>query len=129
MPDWFGTLNAGSKLSMDAATELQERGFAVLLGAVPSDQMERLAYTYTAAVASAVGDDISIGSTSTRVSDFVNRGASSTTCTCFRPCLRQPAASSADRLSSVLHRPSRLLKNSAKWDRQIDPVVLRCSQH
>ena len=26
-------------------------------------------------------------------------------------------------------RPSRLLKNSAKWDRQIDPVVLRCSQH
>ena len=24
---------------------------------------------------------------------------------------------------------SRLLKNSAKWDRQIDPVVLRCSQH
>ena len=25
--------------------------------------------------------------------------------------------------------PSRLLKNSAKWDRQIDPVVLRCSQH
>ena len=26
-------------------------------------------------------------------------------------------------------RSSRLLKNSAKWDRQIDPVVLRCSQH
>ena len=26
-------------------------------------------------------------------------------------------------------RLSRLLKNSAKWDRQIDPVVLRCSQH
>ena len=25
--------------------------------------------------------------------------------------------------------PSRLLKNSAKWDRQINPVVLRCSQH
>ena len=26
-------------------------------------------------------------------------------------------------------KTSRLLKNSAKWDRQIDPVVLRCSQH
>ena len=26
-------------------------------------------------------------------------------------------------------RSSRLLKNSVKWDRQIDPVVLRCSQH
>ena len=31
--------------------------------------------------------------------------------------------------SKKVHRPSRLLKNSAKWDRQIDPVVLRCSQH
>ena len=30
---------------------------------------------------------------------------------------------------SVALRFSRLLKNSAKWDRQIDPVVLRCSQH
>ena len=30
---------------------------------------------------------------------------------------------------TVLLSPSRLLKNSAKWDRQIDPVVLRCSQH
>ena len=29
----------------------------------------------------------------------------------------------------LLRGPSRLLKNSAKWDRQIDPVVLRCSQH
>ena len=27
------------------------------------------------------------------------------------------------------NRPSKLLKNSAKWDPQIDPVVLRCSQH
>ena len=29
----------------------------------------------------------------------------------------------------ALRIASRLLKNSAKWDRQIDPVVLRCSQH
>ena len=35
------------------------------------------------------------------------------------------------RVYRVWHRArsSRLLKNSAKWDRQIDPVVLRCSQH
>ena len=58
---------------MDTASELQERGFVVLPGPVPSDRMERLDNAYTAAVASAIGDDITIGSTSTRVSDFVNR--------------------------------------------------------
>jgi hypothetical protein len=75
MFDWFSTLASGSELPMDAASELQERGFIVLSGAVPSDRMERLVNAYTAAVASATGDDIRIGSTSTRVSDFVNRGA------------------------------------------------------
>ena len=64
---------AGSELPMDAASELQERGFVVLPGPVPSDRMELLANAYTAAVASATGDDIRIGSTSTKVSDFVNR--------------------------------------------------------
>ena len=74
MSDWFSTLAAGSELSMDAAAELQERGFVVLPGPVPSDSVERLANAYTAAVASATADDVRIGSTSTRVSDFVNRG-------------------------------------------------------
>jgi hypothetical protein len=74
MSDWFSTLAAGSKLSMDAAAELQERGFIVLPGPVPSDLVERLAHAYTAAVASATAADVKIGSTSTRVSDFVNRG-------------------------------------------------------
>ena len=74
MSDWFSTVAAGSELSMDAAAELQERGFTVLPGPVPSDVVERLANAYTAAVASATADDVKIGSTSTRVSDFVNRG-------------------------------------------------------
>jgi hypothetical protein len=72
--DWFSTLAAGSEFPMNAASELQERGFVVLHGPVPSDQMGRLANAYTAAVSSATGDDIKLGSTSTRVSDFVNRG-------------------------------------------------------
>ncbi len=75
MFDWFSALAAGSELPMDAASELRERGFIVLPGPVPSERMEQLADAYTAAVASATGDDIRIGSTSTRVSDFVNRGA------------------------------------------------------
>lgn len=60
---------------MNAASELEERGFVVLPGPVPADRMERLTNAYTAAMASATGDDIRIGSTSTKVSDLVNRGA------------------------------------------------------
>jgi len=74
MSDWFSTLAAGSELPVDAASQLQERGFVVLPGPVPSDRVERLANAYTAAVALATVDDVKIGSTSTRVSDFVNRG-------------------------------------------------------
>ena len=73
--DWFGTLAEWSVLGSDAVSELQERGFAILPDAVPYGEMEQLAAAYDAAVASATGDDISIGSTSTRVTDFVNRGA------------------------------------------------------
>jgi Phytanoyl-CoA dioxygenase (PhyH) len=75
MLDWFSTLAAGSAFPMDAASELQVRGFVVIPGPVPSDKMKPLVDAYTAAVASATGDDIKIGSASTRVNDFVNRGA------------------------------------------------------
>jgi phytanoyl-CoA dioxygenase PhyH len=75
MVDWFKTLAAGSELPTDAVSELHERGFVVLPGPVPSERMELLTDAYTAAVASAIGDDIKIGRTSTRVTDFVNRGA------------------------------------------------------
>ena len=74
MFNWFSTLAAGNELPMDAASELQERGFVILPGPVRSDRMELLANAYTAAVASATGDDIKIGSTSTKVNDLVNRG-------------------------------------------------------
>ena len=67
-------LTTGSELATDAASELLERGFVVLPGPVPFEQMERLAGAYDAAVASASADEVRIGSTSTRVSDFVNRG-------------------------------------------------------
>ena len=72
MSDWFSTLAAGSELSIEATSELQERGFVVIPGPVRPDV---LANAYTAAVASATSDDIRIGSTSTKVNDFVNRGA------------------------------------------------------
>jgi hypothetical protein len=71
----MSTLAAGEALPMDAVSELQERGFIVIAGPVPPDRLDPLINAYTASVAAAIGDDIKIGSTSTRVSDFVNRGS------------------------------------------------------
>ncbi len=75
MVDWFNALAAGRELPMAAALDLHERGFVVIPGPKPAGGIDRLATAYTTAVASATGDDIKIGSTTTRVSDFVNRGA------------------------------------------------------
>lgn len=86
--DWFSTLAGWDVLGTDVVSELQERGFAVLPDAVPSGQMEQLAAAYDAAVASATGDDISVGSTSTRVTDFVNRGAEFDRLYVFPPLLK-----------------------------------------
>jgi hypothetical protein len=59
---------------MDAASELLERGFVIIPGPMPPDRMELLLSAYVAAEASATGDDLKMGSYSTRISDFVNRG-------------------------------------------------------
>jgi hypothetical protein len=75
MSDWFSKLAAGNELPAHAASELKERGFVVLPGMVPVDRMKRLAAAYTTAVTAATGDDVRVGSTSTKVSDFVNRDA------------------------------------------------------
>ena len=85
---------------MDVASELEERGFVVIPGPVPPDRMERLAHAYDASVASATGDDIRVGSTSTRVSDFVNRGAEFDDLYVFPPLLEAAAA--------VIGRPFKL---------------------
>jgi Phytanoyl-CoA dioxygenase (PhyH) len=75
MDEWFGTLAAGRELPPGAARELLERGFVVLPGLVASGQTERLRRAYDDAAASAAADDVRVGSATTRVTDFVNRGA------------------------------------------------------
>jgi hypothetical protein len=59
----------------------------VLPGPVPCERMDRLVDAYTEAVASAAGDDVRIGSASTRVNDFVNRGAECDALYVFPPLL------------------------------------------
>ena len=87
MVDWFETLAARSELSAEAASELQTRGFIVLPGPVPHARMDSFTDAYTAAVSSASGPDVRIGSTSTRVSDFVNRGPDFDVLYMFAPLL------------------------------------------
>jgi hypothetical protein len=58
----------------DSLDELLEVGFTIIPGPVPHDDLPRLQAAYDLAVASAESSDIHIGSTSTRVSDLVNRG-------------------------------------------------------
>ena len=85
--DWLSVIAAASALSPNAARGLDEHGFVVLPGPTPPGQMERLAAAYAAAVASAVGDDVKIGSTTTRVNDFVHRGAEFDALYVFPPLL------------------------------------------
>ena len=99
---------------MDAASQLQERGFVVIPGPEPSDRMERLVNAYTAAVASATGDDIRIGSTSTRVGDFVNRGAEFDDLYVFPPLL--------EACCRIIGRPFKLSSLHARTVRPRSPA-------
>ena len=87
MDDWFHALADCNALPPHAARALIERGFVVLPGPVPTGQMERMAGAYDAAVASASGEDVKTGSTTTRVNDFVNRGAEFEAIYVFAPLL------------------------------------------
>ena len=89
-----------SELSTGAVADLQEWGFVVIPGPKPPDRIESLADAYDAAVAFAAGDDIRIGSTSTRVTDFVNRGAEFDDLYVFPPLL--------DACRRVIGRPFKL---------------------
>lgn len=68
-------MQAGSgALPLAAMAALEESGFVVLPGPFPVEQLGAVADAYDAEVGAAIGDDIRVGSTSTRVVDFVNRG-------------------------------------------------------
>ncbi len=63
------------QLSSEAAYALHTDGFIVLPGPVPAASLAELAHLYDEAVSCAAPDDIKVGSTTTRVRDFVNRDA------------------------------------------------------
>jgi hypothetical protein len=87
MQEWFDTIAASGALPADASRHLDEHGFIVLPGPVPPREFERLADAYDGAATSAGADDVRVGSTTTRVNDFVNRGAEFDALYIFPPLL------------------------------------------
>jgi ectoine hydroxylase-related dioxygenase (phytanoyl-CoA dioxygenase family) len=71
--DWYSVISTESHLPPDATRQLRERGFAVVPGPTTPGGLERLAAAYDHAVATADPDDVRVSS-STRVTDLVNRG-------------------------------------------------------
>jgi hypothetical protein len=73
MDNWFSSLAAEMLLSPSVVHDLRNDGFAVIPGPVPRAKLAELANFYDQAVLQADPDDISVGGTTTRVTDFVNR--------------------------------------------------------
>jgi ectoine hydroxylase-related dioxygenase (phytanoyl-CoA dioxygenase family) len=75
MEDWLSLINADCELSANAIQSLNDVGFVVIPSLIATDKLSRLSVAYDSAVACATPDDVSVGRTTTRVSDFVNRGS------------------------------------------------------
>jgi ectoine hydroxylase-related dioxygenase (phytanoyl-CoA dioxygenase family) len=73
MQDFWSKMN-GFDLPASNRQELGEVGFTIIRGPVPADDLDRLVATYDASVSDAISDDVKVGSSTTRVRDFVNRG-------------------------------------------------------
>ena len=114
MVEWFETLAARSELSAEAVSQLHHRGFIVLPGPVPSERMESFTNAYTTAMSSASGADVRVGSTSTRVSDFVNRGKDFDALYIFPPLL--------DACCRVIGQPFKLSSLQARTLRPHTPA-------
>ena len=74
MDDWFNVIASDSRLARNVAEELHDTGFVIIAGPVVSADLPQLVAAYDAAVSSADPTDVSIGRSTTRVNDLVNRG-------------------------------------------------------
>ena len=114
MHDWFSVIGAGRELSAGAARDLRDDGFVVIPGPVAPEGLARLAAAYDRVVDSAVLDDLSVGSSTTRVHDFVNRGPEFDALYVHRPVLKA--------CCSVIGRPFKLSTMLARAVRPGSPA-------
>jgi ectoine hydroxylase-related dioxygenase (phytanoyl-CoA dioxygenase family) len=75
MQDWFDIIGSSCELPTSAMQSLRDFGFVVIPGPLAAERLAQLTVAYDSAVVAANGDDIKIGSTTTRIRDFVNRGS------------------------------------------------------
>jgi hypothetical protein len=116
--NWFEAISATCALPAHAAEELHHRGFTVIPHAVPGAGLQRLSQIYDAAMSSATGADMRIGSTTTRSGDFVNRGEEIDALCVFPPLL--------DACRRVIGRPFKL---SSLHARTLQPRSLNGKLH
>src|SRR4051812_263830 len=88
MKDWFSVINIDCELSTNVIEELQTNGFVVIPDLIKPDALPQLSAAYNFAFASASADDKRIGSSTTRVDDFVNRGIEFDGLYTFQPLLQ-----------------------------------------
>src|SRR5436190_22221617 len=74
MLDLPGRISGSGTVTRNVLDELDDNGFAVISGPVAYTDLPNLAAVYDSAISLAAPDDINIGSTTTRVNDYVNRG-------------------------------------------------------
>ena len=118
MIDWYTTIAASRALAAEHASILQEQGFVVIPGPIAAAGMDELSRAYDATEASATGDDIKIGSTTTRVRDFANRGPGLDDLYVFPPLL--------DACCRVIAQPFKL---SSLHSRTLRPAMPNQSLH
>jgi len=87
MNDWFKEIGSGCELPPNAVQNLLVSGFVIVPGPGASERVAKFAQSYDLAVANADPADVSIGSQTTRVHDFVNRGAEFDELYVYRPVL------------------------------------------
>ena len=87
MSEWFKEIASGSELPAHDVRELLDLGFIVIPGPVSSERLAQFSRAYDLAVADAVPPDLSVGGTTTRVHDFVNRGPVFDELYVYRPVL------------------------------------------
>lgn len=114
MDHWFSVISKASALSADAVRDLHEVGFVVIPGPLESDCLARLGEAYDSAVAGATPDDVSTGSSTTRISDFVNRGPEFDWLYVYEPVL--------EACCRIIDRPFRLSTMHARTVRPYAPA-------
>jgi len=121
--DWFTHLVAECRLDSSTADALQEDGFAMIDGPLPPERLNALALAYDRVVDEATSPDKSIGRTSTRVYDLVNRGAEFDLLYVHAPLLGAACqvVGGPFKLSNMLARTLHPRANAQAWHADVKP--------